>query len=160
VSRTPGLVYGFEEALGYLVNPGTVRDKDGVSAALAFLDLAASLAARGLTIDDQLDAFSERFGHFASSQVSMRVTDLSQIARVMARLRAEPPAMIEGIRVTSIDDRLEDGSRVMVRPSGTEPKLKVYLDTHSADGSLEERRATASAALATLERGMRALIAA
>jgi phosphomannomutase len=176
VSRTPGLVYGFEEALGYLVNPGTVRDKDGISAALAFLDLAASLAARGLTIDDQLDAFSERFGHFASSQVSMRVTDLSQIARVMARLRAEPPAMIGGIRVTSIDDLLgdggalpssdvlriwlEDGSRVMVRPSGTEPKLKVYLDTHSADGSLEERRATASAALATLERGMRELIAA
>jgi phosphomannomutase len=175
VSRTPGLVYGFEEALGYLVNPGTVRDKDGISAALAFLDLAAGLAARGLTIDDQLDAFATRFGQFDSSQVSMRVTDLSQIARVMARLRSEPPAAIGGIRVSSIDDFLgeggalpssdvlrivlEDGSRVMVRPSGTEPKLKVYLDTHSADGSLEERRSTASAALSALERGMRELIA-
>ena len=104
----------------------------------------------------------------------MRVTDLSQITRVMARLRAEPPAEIGGIRVSSIDDllgdggalppsdvlriHLDDGSRVMVRPSGTEPKLKVYLDTSSAVGSLAERRQAASDALAELDRGMRALI--
>lgn len=175
VSRTPGLVFGFEEALGYLVNPSTVRDKDGISAAVALLDLAAGLAARGLTLDDQLDAFSMRFGQFASGQVSVRVTDLSQITRVMGRLRAEPPAEIGGIRVSSIDDllgeggalppsdvlriHLDDGSRVMVRPSGTEPKLKVYLDTQSSDGSLEERRSAASAALSRLEEGVRALIA-
>jgi phosphomannomutase len=175
VSRAPGLVFGFEEALGYLVNPSTVRDKDGISAAAALLDLAAGLAARGLTLDDQLDAFSMRFGQFASGQVSVRVTDLSQITRVMARLRAEPPAEIGGIRVSSIDDllgdggalppsdvlriHLDDGSRVMVRPSGTEPKLKVYLDTQSSDGSLEERRSAASAALSRLEEGVRALIA-
>ncbi|SKA93667.1 phosphomannomutase [Agreia bicolorata] len=175
VSRTPELAFGYEEALGYLVNPSTVRDKDGISAALALLDLASELAARGLTLDDQLDAFSMRFGHFASGQVSVRVTDLSQITRVMARLRAEPPAEIGGIRVSSIDDllaadgalppsdvlriHLDDGSRVMVRPSGTEPKLKVYLDTQSSDGTLEERRAAATAALASLEKGVRALIA-
>ena len=175
VSRTPELAFGFEEALGYLVNPSTVRDKDGISAALALLDLASGLAARGLTLDDQLDAFSMRFGHFASGQVSVRVTDLSQITRVMARLRAEPPAEIGGIRVSSIDDllgtdgalpssdvlriHLDDGSRVMVRPSGTEPKLKVYLDTQSGDGTLEERRATAVAALEQLEEGVRTLIA-
>ena len=175
VSRTPELAFGFEEALGYLVNPSTVRDKDGISAALALLDLASGLAARGLTLDDQLDAFSMRFGHFASGQVSVRVTDLSQITRVMARLRAEPPAEIGGIRVSSIDDllgtdgalpssdvlriHLADGSRVMVRPSGTEPKLKVYLDTQSGDGTLEERRATAVAALEQLEEGVRTLIA-
>ena len=175
VSRTPELAFGFEEALGYLVNPSTVRDKDGISAALALLDLASGLAARGLTLDDQLDAFSMRFGHFASGQVSVRVTDLSQITRVMARLRAEPPAEIGGIRVSSIDDllgtdgalpssdvlriHLDDGSRVMVRPSGTEPKLKVYLDTQSSDGTLEERRATAVAALEQLEEGVRTLIA-
>ncbi|PPF61433.1 phosphomannomutase [Clavibacter michiganensis] len=175
VSRTPELAFGFEEALGYLVNPSTVRDKDGISAALALLDLASGLAARGLTLDDQLDAFSMRFGHFASGQVSVRVTDLSQITRVMARLRAEPPAEIGGIRVSSIDDllgtdgalpssdvlriHLADGSRVMVRPSGTEPKLKVYLDTQSSDGTLEERRATAVAALEQLEEGVRTLIA-
>jgi len=175
VSRAPGLVFGFEEALGYLVNPSTVRDKDGISAAMALLDLASGLAARGLTLDDQLDAFSMRFGQFASGQVSVRVTDLSQITRVMARLRAEPPAEIGGIRVSSIDDllgdggalppsdvlriHLDDGSRVMVRPSGTEPKLKVYLDTQSSDGSLEERRAAATAALSRLEEGVRGLIA-
>ncbi|KQR24246.1 phosphomannomutase [Agreia sp. Leaf335] len=175
VSRTPDLAFGFEEALGYLVNPSTVRDKDGISAALALLDLASGLAARGLTLDDQLDAFSMRFGHFASGQVSVRVTDLSQITRVMARLRAEPPAEIGGIRVSSIDDllgtdgalpssdvlriHLDDGSRVMVRPSGTEPKLKVYLDTQSSDGTLEERRAAAVAALEQLEEGVRTLIA-
>jgi phosphomannomutase len=175
VSRTPGLVFGFEEALGYLVNPETVRDKDGISAALALLDLASGLAARGLTLDDQLDAFSMRFGQFASGQVSVRVTDLSEITRVMARLRAEPPVEIGGIRVSSIDDllgadgvlpssdvlriHLDDGSRVMVRPSGTEPKLKVYLDTQSNDGSLEERRAAAAEALSRLETGMRTLIA-
>ncbi|KQO11155.1 phosphomannomutase [Agreia sp. Leaf244] len=175
VSRAPGLVFGFEEALGYLVNPSTVRDKDGISAAVALLDLASGLAARGLTLDDQLDAFSMRFGQFASGQVSVRVTDLSQITRVMARLRAEPPAEIGGIRVSSIDDllgdggalpssdvlriHLDDGSRVMVRPSGTEPKLKVYLDTQSSDGSLEERRTAATAALSRLEEGVRGLIA-
>ncbi|SMG12861.1 phosphomannomutase [Agreia pratensis] len=175
VSRTPGLAFGFEEALGYLVNPSTVRDKDGISAALALLDLASGLAARGLTLDDQLDAFSMRFGHFASGQVSVRVTDLSQITRVMARLRAEPPAEIGGIRVSSIDDllgadgvlpssdvlriHLDDGSRVMVRPSGTEPKLKVYLDTQSSDGTLDERRTAAAEALSRLEEGVRALIA-
>jgi len=175
VSRAPGLVFGFEEALGYLVNPSTVRDKDGISAAVALLDLASGLAARGLTLDDQLDAFSMRFGQFSSGQVSVRVTDLSQITRVMARLRAEPPAEIGGIRVSSIDDllgdggalppsdvlriHLDDGSRVMVRPSGTEPKLKVYLDTQSSDGSLEERRAAATVALSRLEEGVRALIA-
>jgi phosphomannomutase len=175
VSRTPGLVFGFEEALGYLVNPETVRDKDGISAALALLDLASGLAARGLTLDDQLDAFSMRFGQFASGQVAVRVTDLSEITRVMARLRAEPPAEIGRIRVSSIDDllggyealpasdvlriHLDDGSRVMVRPSGTEPKLKVYIDTQSSDGSLEERRAAAAEALSRLETGVRALIA-
>jgi phosphomannomutase len=175
VSRTPGLVFGFEEALGYLVNPETVRDKDGISAALALLDLASGLAARGLTLDDQLDAFSMRFGQFASGQVAVRVTDLSEITRVMARLRAEPPAEIGGIRVSSIDDllggyealpasdvlriHLDDDSRVMVRPSGTEPKLKVYIDTQSSDGSLEERRAAAAEALSRLETGVRALIA-
>jgi phosphomannomutase len=176
VSRAPGLVYGYEEALGYLVNPETVRDKDGMSAALAFLDLTSELAADGITISDQLDAFSLRFGHFSSGQVSVRVVDLSDIGRLMARLRADPPQLIGGVRVDSIDDLqlagdgsvpptdalrilLADGSRVMVRPSGTEPKLKAYLDTFSDTGTLAERRATAEAALASLEAGVRELLA-
>ena len=175
ISRATGLVFGFEEALGYLVNPGTVRDKDGISAAVAFLSLAAELKAAGRTVSDHLDEFVERFGCYASSQISLRVTDLSRIGEIMARLRAEPPASVGGIRVERIEDLadgfgalppsdvqrilLDGGGRVMVRPSGTEPKLKVYIDTVGAEGTIEERRAAASDALAALEAGMRELTA-
>jgi phosphomannomutase len=174
ISRAPGLVFGFEEALGYLVNPGTVRDKDGISAALAFLSLVAELQARGLTVADHLDEFVERFGCHESAQVSIRVTELARIDEVMARLRATPPALVGGIDVERIDD-LRDGfgelppsdvlrivlagdARVMVRPSGTEPKLKVYIDAASSEGTVAERRAAASAMVAALEAGMRELV--
>jgi len=175
ISRATNLVFGFEEALGYLVNPETVRDKDGISAAVAFLSLAAALKAEGRTIADHLDEFVERFGCFDSSQVSIRVTDLSHIGAIMSRLRAEPPSSVGGIRVERIEDLadgfgalppsdvlrivLEGGARVMVRPSGTEPKLKVYIDAVGTEGSVEERRAAASAAVAALEAGMRELTA-
>jgi phosphomannomutase len=175
VSRATGLIFGFEEALGYLVDPEVVRDKDGISAAVAFLDLASSLAAEGLTVADQLDRFSERFGHFASDQISLRVTDLADIDRIMARLRSTPPAVIGGVDVSSIDDLkdgfgglppsdvlriwLADGSRVMVRPSGTEPKLKVYIDASSDQGTAAERRAAAEARVGELVEGMRGLLA-
>lgn len=175
ISRAPGLVFGFEEALGYLVNPGTVRDKDGISAALAFLSLVAELQASGRTVADHLDEFVERFGCHASAQLSIRVTELERIGEIMARLRAAPPASVGGIRVERIDDLsdgfgelppsdvlrivLEGGARVMVRPSGTEPKLKVYIDAMSAEGTVEERRTAASAAVSALEAGMRELVA-
>ncbi len=173
VSRAPGLIYGYEEALGYLVNPGTIRDKDGISAATALLDLANSLAADGRTIADRLDEFAERFGFFASDQISLRVTDLSDIARIMARLRSTPPSHLGAVRVTRIDDLrdgfeglppsdvlrivLEDGSRVMVRPSGTEPKLKIYIDASSDEGTVAERRTAATARVAALGEAMRGL---
>ncbi|MGI9821659.1 phospho-sugar mutase [Agromyces sp. Marseille-Q5079] len=175
ISRASNLVFGFEEALGYLVNPGTVRDKDGISAAVAFLSLASELRANGRTLADHLDEFVERFGCHVSSQISIRVTDLTRIDAVMARLRAEPPASVGGIRVERIEDLshgfgalapsdvlrfvIEGGARVMVRPSGTEPKLKVYLDAAAHDGTVAERRAAASATLERLETGMRDLIA-
>ena len=174
ISRAPGLVFGFEEALGYLVNPRTVRDKDGISAALAFLSLVAELQARGRTVADHLDEFVERFGCHDSAQVSIRVTELARIGEVMARLRATPPTSVGGIRVERIED-LRDGfgdlppsdvlrivlagdARVMVRPSGTEPKLKVYIDAASSEGTVAERRAAASAVVAALETGMRELV--
>ncbi|KQW07888.1 phosphomannomutase [Leifsonia sp. Root4] len=176
VSRAPGLIFGFEEALGYLVNPETVRDKDGISAAVALLDLTTSLKASGRTIADHLEEFTATFGAYASSQVSVRVTDLSRIAEVMSALRADPPVEIGGIRVEQIDDLgagfgalppsdvlriwLTGGARVMVRPSGTEPKLKVYIDASSTDGSVVEREAAAAATVAALDIGMRALIGA
>ncbi|HKH07411.1 MAG TPA: phospho-sugar mutase [Agromyces sp.] len=174
ISRAPGLVFGFEEALGYLVNPRTVRDKDGISAALAFLSLVAELQARGRSVTDHLDEFVERFGCHDSAQVSIRVTELARIDEVMARLRATPPTSVGGIRVERIED-LRDGfsdlppsdvlrivlagdARVMVRPSGTEPKLKVYIDAASSEGTVAERRAAASAVVTALETGMRELV--
>ena len=174
ISRAPGLVFGFEEALGYLVNPETVRDKDGVSAAVALLGMIAEAREQGRTLADLLDQFAVTFGFFQSGQVSLRVDDVSIIARIMAALRAAPPAEIGGVAVERFEDlltgdedasadvppadvlrlRLADGSRVIVRPSGTEPKLKAYLDVRgdSADD--------AAARLAALDAGARALIAA
>ncbi|MFV0374563.1 phospho-sugar mutase [Microbacterium sp.] len=170
IARTPDLVYGFEEALGYLVNPGTVRDKDGISAAVAVLGLAAEARGQGRTLADLVRQFRDEFGHFASGQVSLRVDDVSVIAGVMAALRAEPPAAVGDLAVAQIDDlldgvdgfprgdvlrlRLADGSRVIVRPSGTEPKLKAYLDVRGASA------ADAEARLAGLEDAVRVLLVA
>ncbi|RWZ68505.1 phospho-sugar mutase [Labedella populi] len=176
VSRAPGLIFGYEEALGYLVNPETVRDKDGISAAVAFLDLAAQLAADGSSVAEHLERFSETFGHFASDQISVRVSDVAQIGATMRRLREEPPRAVGGIAVERIEDlsggfgalppsdvlrlRLVDGSRVMVRPSGTEPKLKVYIDVSSTDGDLAHRVDEAEARLAALRAGVSELVGA
>jgi phosphomannomutase len=164
ISRAPGIVYGFEEALGYLVNPGIVRDKDGISAAVAMLGMVAEARGRGATLTDLWNEFSTTFGHFASDQISVRVEDVSVIGRIMAALRAERPSHIGAVEVTAVDDLLEgveglppgdvlrlwlaDGSRVVVRPSGTEPKLKLYLDVRgdSADDAAARIAALASGA--------------
>jgi len=175
ISRAGGLAYGYEEALGYLVDPAKVRDKDGISAAVDFLSLVSELAERGLTLADHELAFAERFGAFASSQISLRVDDLGDIQRLMARLRDAPPATLGSLRVERIDDFsdgfgafppgdilrfvLEDDARVIVRPSGTEPKLKVYIDASSDRGTPAERRATAAATVATLDAALRELLA-
>ncbi|MGM1016816.1 MAG: phospho-sugar mutase [Actinomycetota bacterium] len=169
ISRAPGIVFGFEEALGYLVNPGTVRDKDGISAAVAVLGLAAEARERGATLADLLTELGDTYGHFASGQVSIRVDDLSVISRIMQGLRAQPPALLGGVSVESAEDllqaapgaprgdilryRLADGGRVIVRPSGTEPKLKAYLDTRGTTAQ------DATARVAALETGVRALLA-
>ncbi|WP_336625918.1 MULTISPECIES: phospho-sugar mutase [unclassified Microbacterium] len=170
ISRAPGIVFGFEEALGYLVNPDTVRDKDGISAAVAMLGMIAEAREEGRTLADVLAQFAETFGFFQSGQVSLRVEDTAIIGRIMAALRADPPSSIGAVAVERIDDLLAgvegyppgdvlrlwlaDGSRVIVRPSGTEPKLKAYLDVRgdSADD--------AAARLAALDEGARTLIAA
>lgn len=156
ISRAPGLVYGFEEALGYLVNPDTVRDKDGISAAVAFLGLVTAARAEGRTVSDLLQEFRDTFGAFASDQISVRVTDLSEIGAIMASLRAQPPSAVGEVAVERIDDLLQgvdglppgdvlriwlaDGSRLIVRPSGTEPKLKLYLDVRGSSAKKARRR--------------------
>lgn len=146
ISRVEGLRYGYEEALGYCVDPEGVRDKDGVTAALLVAELASELKEQGRTLTDLLDDLAMAHGLHATDQLSVRVEDLSVIASAMAALRAEPPVSLAGLRVTSAEDLNEgtatlpptDGlryylegdykARVIVRPSGTEPKLKCYLE--------------------------------
>ena len=131
------LVFGYEEALGYAVTPQVARDKDGISASLAVALLAAELAAEGRTLLDRLDELAVAHGLHATGQLSVRVTDLSLITDAMARLRAAPPVELLGRPVTAEDLLPEvdgvrltgDGVRVVVRPSGTEPKLKAYLQS-------------------------------
>jgi phosphomannomutase len=175
VSRVGGLLYGYEEALGYLVDPDVVRDKDGISAAVDLLALATELHTAGSSLAEHLVAFDERFGAYASSQISIRVDDLATITALTDGLRQRPPATIGSHRVDRVDDFrdgfgafpagdilrywLTDGSRVIVRPSGTEPKLKVYIDASSTDGDAVARRAAAEAAVADLDAGMRDLLA-
>ncbi|MFD0685453.1 phospho-sugar mutase [Actinomadura fibrosa] len=141
------LVFGYEEALGYSVGDDRgvlVNDKDGIGAALAVAALAAEARRDGRTLLDLLDDQARRYGLHATAQLSVRVADLSLITGAMARLRAEPPAALAGRAVESFEDlaegagglpptdglrfRLAGRARVVVRPSGTEPKLKCYLE--------------------------------
>jgi phosphomannomutase len=168
ISKVPQLLFGFEEALGYCVDPSHTPDKDGISAALVIADLANRLAAQGRTIADRLAEIGEKYGHFATGQVSIRVADLSIISNTVARLRNNPPAEIGGTAATFTDLALgsekllptdglrfdlTDGSRVIIRPSGTEPKLKCYLQ------SVGETAAEAVGKLASLEVAAKALLA-
>lgn len=126
-----GLVYAYEEALGHCVDPDSVRDKDGISAAVVACDLAATLKASGRTLLDALDELAVEHGVHLTDQVSLRFTDLSRIGALMARLRQSPP---EGFGYSDLLPDADvvrltaDGVRVVVRPSGTEPKLKAYLE--------------------------------
>ena len=144
ISRVAGLRYGYEEALGYCVDPHQVRDKDGVSAALMLAEMAAGLRAQGRSLLDVLDDLAMTHGVHATDSFAVRVDDLCLIDTLMSRLREQPPSDIGDVPVTRIDDlaggseplppteglryHLADRSRVIVRPSGTEPKLKVYLE--------------------------------
>ncbi|PZS02266.1 MAG: phosphomannomutase [Pseudonocardiales bacterium] len=146
--------FGYEEALGYCCAPDQVRDKDGISAAILVADLAATLKAAGQTLLDRLDEISRRYGVHASAQLSIRVTDLREIATMMRRLRADPPSTLAGHPVSTVDDllpetdavRLRAGPiRVVVRPSGTEPKLKAYLQViEPVTGPVHEAEARAA----------------
>ncbi|KGN36869.1 phospho-sugar mutase [Knoellia subterranea] len=162
ISRVDGLRFGYEEALGYCVDPARVRDKDGVSAALVVAEIAASLKAEGRSISDRLDDLTVEHGVHATDSFSVRVEDLSLIDSIMAKLRATPLESVAGVAVSRTDDLaegdgglppteglryfLEDDSRVIVRPSGTEPKLKVYLEVVEAVDGAEDLGAARSRA--------------
>ncbi|MFJ1973381.1 phospho-sugar mutase [Streptomyces sp. NPDC087903] len=174
IARVEGLRYGYEEALGYCVDPDGVRDKDGITAALLITELASELKAEGRTLLDLLDDLAVEHGLHATDQLSVRVADLSLIASAMQRLRERPPTRLAGLPVTRAEDLTQgtetlpptdglrytlDGARVIVRPSGTEPKLKCYLEvvvpvtTHAG---LPAARATAADLLAAIKRDLSA----
>ncbi len=154
------LVYAYEEAIGHCVDPGAVRDKDGISAAVLACDLVAALRNQGRTVLDALDGLALRHGVHTTTAVTRRVADVDEAEAVMARLRATPPDRLAGFDVTVTDQLLEpalradaliffggDGEttfRVVIRPSGTEPKIKSYIEVRCGDVSdLSEARTRA-----------------
>jgi len=177
ISRVAGLRYGYEEAIGYCVDPPQVRDKDGISAALLLAEMAAGLRAQGRSLHDVLDDLSVAHGVHATDAFAVRVEDLSLLGTLMSRLRDKPPTEVGDVPVARTDDLalgsdrlpptdglrylLADNSRVIVRPSGTEPKLKVYLEAIVAVGrstGLQEARLEASVRLERMGASMRKMV--
>jgi phosphomannomutase len=175
-------VFGYEEALGYCIGavrgPGVVRDKDGIGAALAVAELAAELKAQGLTLVDRLDELAREYGLHATEQWSVRVASLDEISTAMATLRSARPTSLGGHPVARTVDLLEgsaavpptDGitywlgdpadpyGRVVVRPSGTEPKLKAYLEVRvPVTSSVADARAVAAGQLAAIRASVQQL---
>lgn len=156
IGQVPDLVFGYEEAIGYCCDPAHVRDKDGITAAVTMALLVAGLRADGRAIQDVLDSFAERFGLHATAPVTFRVEDIGLISAAMQQLRSTAPAELAGSEVVSVIDLGEgynglpptDGlmlftaanDRVIIRPSGTEPKLKCYLEVILPGGTWEEAR--------------------
>ncbi len=146
ISKVPGLLFGFEEALGYCVDPQHVADKDGISAALVLAGMANRLAHEGKTIEDALAELPARYGAFATAQISMRFASIDEVTPRIEAIRERPPVELAGKPATFTDLALggklpptdglrfdlADGRRVIIRASGTEPKLKCYLQASAA----------------------------
>ncbi len=155
------LAFGYEEALGYCVAPDLVRDKDGITAALLVAELAAGLKASLRTIADRLDEIAAEFGVYATDQLSVRVDDLSEIDKTMTYIRTKTPGSLLDDPVVAVEDLppendvlilRTESARVVVRPSGTEPKLKAYLEVVEpvVDGDVAAARERASASVRAL----------
>lgn len=182
ISRVPGLVFGYEEALGYCVDPEHVRDKDGISASVRLAVLASVLKQQGRTITDLLDRLAHEHGLYATSPLSVRVEDLSFISTAMERLRAGgTPATLAGSPVVDVFDLLDGASdgnggtlpptdglifktaaddRVVIRPSGTEPKLKCYCEVviEVGDEPVEAARRAAADRLEAIKADLRGVL--
>jgi len=168
ISKIPNLIFGYEEALGYCIDPNQVADKDGISAALMLSNIARREKAKGRTLWDLLDDLGQRYGFYATGQISIRVSDLNIIAKAMKTIRTSPPAQLAGLPALFTDMSigskdlaptdglrfdLADGRRVIIRPSGTEPKLKCYLE------AVSDSKESAQALLDALEQSCRELLA-
>jgi phosphomannomutase len=180
IARTPHLVFGYEEALGYCVDPQHVRDKDGLAAALAIAQLANRLKAEGRSLVDQLDDIARENGLFLTDQLSARFDDLDEIAATMKRLRMSPPRTLAGSGVARVVDLsvgvdglpptdgvvllTADDTRVVVRPSGTEPKVKCYIEVvrpvgpRASYATVGEVRGEARAALERVKKDLAAAL--
>ena len=179
VSRVPNLVFGYEEALGYCIDPTSVGDKDGISAAAMFVEMASVLKSQGKNIWQKLDELALEYGLFVSDQVSVRVTDITVVPKVMGNLRTNPPKKFGNLVVNSVIDlsKPESGlpptdgiifyltgsreisrGRVIVRPSGTEPKIKCYLEVVANTDNLNSGRALAAQELSEIARDARPLL--
>ena len=182
IGRVEDLAFGYEEAIGYCVDPAHVKDKDGVSALMMVCDIAARAKAAGRTLRDLLDDIAREHGLHATDQLSVRMDDAAAIVGVVDRLRDDPPASLGGLAVEGIDDlsqgsdsvppttglrfRLADAARVVVRPSGTEPKIKCYLevvvpvepytDSAQGDGGVDAARISAAGRLDAIRSDLRA----
>lgn len=161
IGRVPGLVFGYEEALGYCCDPSAVADKDGISALVRILSIATRLKADGSDISTRLDELTRRHGLHLTDQLSVRVEDLSIITDAMARVRTRPPASLAGEAVAHTDLLNDDTGlpptdamafagesvRVVVRPSGTEPKLKCYLEVRLSPADSADTQAARAVAV-------------
>ncbi|MBW3085356.1 putative phosphomannomutase [Austwickia sp. TVS 96-490-7B] len=170
IARTPDLRFGYEEAIGYCTDPTAVRDKDGITAMVRIASLVEDLLAQGRTLEDLLDDLARAHGLHATAPLSFRVTDLSLISDAMARLRAQAPVELAGSPVVEARDLAEGspelpptdgllyltdaGDRVIVRPSGTEPKLKCYLEVVLPCGQGDIPHADAAARLERIKADM------
>lgn len=151
LAKIPNLTFGYEEALGYCVDAQTVNDKDGLSAAILLAQIAVDLKAQNKTVVDLLNEVWARHGFHGTEQISIRVNSISDVTKLMGGLRSNPPVEIAGRAVESIDDLekptndlpptdglriwLAGGIRIIIRPSGTEAKMKCYVEVIAADSA-------------------------
>jgi phosphomannomutase len=159
LAKIENLAFGYEEAIGYAVDSETVNDKDGISAAIFLAQIATDLAEDGKDLNDLLDEVWQRHGFHATEQISIRVADMGVITKLLADLRSNPPQELAGRAVERIDDLaaptdglpptdgirlwLSGGVRIIIRPSGTEAKLKCYIEVIAPDKSSAEKEVNA-----------------
>ena len=155
LAKIPNLWFGYEEALGYAVDSQSVNDKDGISAALVLVQLATDLKVQGKTLIDLLDEIWKRHGYHGTRQISVRTTSVAQIDAILSKFRDATPKNIGRFALTSFDDlekpkdglpptngvriHLMDNIRIIVRPSGTEPKIKCYIEVITKDRDTSEK---------------------
>jgi len=145
ISKVANLTFGYEEALGYCIDPKKVNDKDGISVGLLIAQIAGELRDSGITLSDYLNLIGDEYGFHRTDQISIRVSDISIIATLLKKFAANPPPSLAGSTLISTEDLskskslatpgircfYKDGIRIIIRPSGTEPKLKCYIEVVS-----------------------------